>query len=52
MAARLHVPQAKLMERSRRSPCVALAGLIGLAGGSPTFTTIHIDYSYRRISLA
>jgi hypothetical protein len=42
MAAGLHVPDTKLMERNGGRPVVMFAGLIGLAGGGPAFTIIHI----------
>jgi hypothetical protein len=42
MAADLHVPETKLMERSDGRPAVMFAGRIRLAGGGPAFTTIHI----------
>jgi hypothetical protein len=42
MAAGLDVPETKLMERSGGRPVVSFGGLIGLAGGGPAFTIIHI----------
>jgi hypothetical protein len=52
MAAGLHVAEAEFMERSGGPAVVSFNSLIGPAGGGPAFTTIHIDYSYRRISTA
>jgi len=42
MAAGLHVPETKLVERSRRWTVVTLGGLMGPASGGPAFTTVHI----------
>jgi hypothetical protein len=42
MAPRLHVLEAKCMERSRCRPVVARGCLVGLAGDGPAFTTVHI----------
>ncbi len=43
MAAGLHVPETKLMERGGGGwAVVSFGGLIGLTGGGPAFTTIHI----------
>jgi hypothetical protein len=42
MAAGLHVPEAKLVERDGGWAVVSFDGPIRLTGGGPAFTTIHI----------
>lgn len=42
MAAGLHMPEAKRLERSGRRAVMAVGGLMGAASGGPAFTTIHI----------
>jgi hypothetical protein len=51
MAAGLHVPETKLMERGGGWAVVSFDGLIGLTGGGPAFTTIHIG-AFRPLEMA